>query len=104
MVRPIDPVPGREPSSLGDAFLEALAQRIAADVVRQVAPLLNRLLIPKVSYTVQEAAEATGVSDRTIRRAIQSGHLIAIYPTTRPLIPAEELREWLASMPSEGPT
>ena len=57
----------------------------------------------KITYTVAEAAEATGVSVRTIDRAINSGDLAATRPTVngRPLakslIAAAELQRWATS-------
>ena len=93
-------MPGRESASLGDAFLEALAQRIAEEVARQVVPLLARLSAPKVAYNVQEAAKEVGLSTTAIRAAIRTGHLVAKYPTSRPLILAEDLAAWVGSAPS----
>lgn len=49
---------------------------------------------PKITYNQAEAAEAVGVSERTIRDAIKAGTLPAYYPTTRPLIKAEDLKAW----------
>lgn len=55
----------------------------------------------KIGYTIYEAAEACGVSDATIRRAIRDGYLAAYYPTTRAVILREELISWIKSTPSE---
>lgn len=51
----------------------------------------------KLSYTVREAALAVGVSEKSIRRAIDAGTLIAYYPTIRPLIKADDLMRWLTT-------
>lgn len=56
---------------------------------------------PKLAYSIKEAAEACGVSVDTIRRAITANDLIARYPTSRPVVDADELRAWLASKPTE---
>lgn len=49
----------------------------------------------KLSYTVSEAAEASGVSEKTIRRAIDAGDLPAYYPTNRPLVLVADLKSWV---------
>lgn len=59
--------------------------------------------IERLAYTVEEAAEAIGVSVWTIREAIKAGDLAALSPvvngrrqrTVR--IDADELRAWLRS-------
>lgn len=48
-----------------------------------------------IAYTVQQAAEACGVSPDTIRRAIRAKDLPARYPTTRPVILKSDLESWL---------
>ena len=55
----------------------------------------------KQAYTVQEAAKAYGVSTDTIRSSIKRGDLVAKYPTSRPIIGAEEMRSWFEALPSE---
>lgn len=54
-----------------------------------------------VAYTIRDAAENAGVSEKVIRRAIASGDLVANYPTSRPVILRAELEAWLASTPTE---
>lgn len=49
----------------------------------------------KLSYTVKEAASATGVSVATIWRALQSGDLQKIKWGGRTLIPAQSLESLL---------
>lgn len=57
----------------------------------------------KISYNLNEAAEAVGLSTKTLQRAIAAGDLIAYYPTSRggrrarPLIKVDDLMEWLTS-------
>lgn len=55
----------------------------------------------KAAFTVQEAAKSYGVSADVIRAHIKHGNLIARYPTSRPIIGAEELAAWFAALPSE---
>jgi len=55
----------------------------------------------KIAYTITEAADACGVSEPIIRRAIAAGDITARYPTSRPVIEADELRDWLTTRPTE---
>lgn len=61
----------------------------------------------RLSYTVATAADATGLSQDVIRRAIKAGNLAVIYPKVgtralaKPLIPAAELDAWLRSGATE---
>ncbi|WP_172512201.1 helix-turn-helix domain-containing protein [Glutamicibacter mishrai] len=57
--------------------------------------------VPKKAYTVQEAAESYGVGVDTIRAHIKLGNLIARYPSSRPVIASDELRDWFNSLPEE---
>lgn len=45
----------------------------------------------KLAYNIQEAAEATGYSTDTIRRALRNNDLSARYANSKPVILAEEL-------------
>lgn len=55
----------------------------------------------RISYTYAEAAEAVGVSKDVIRRAVAKGDLAPRYITSRPVLLADDLREWVAAAPSE---
>lgn len=55
----------------------------------------------KLAYSIKDAAEAVGVSVTTLREAINRSELTVKYPTTRPVIPAEELTKWLDALPDE---
>lgn len=55
----------------------------------------------KLAYNLDEAAAATGYSTSTLRIAIRRHDLIARYANTRPVILAEELRDWLESLPTD---
>lgn len=57
----------------------------------------------KKAYTAQEAAKSYGVSADTIRAAIKRGDLTAKYPTSRPIIGADEMNSWFEALPSEAP-
>lgn len=58
----------------------------------------------KVSYSIEEAAEATGYSTDTIRKALRNSDMTARYANSKPVILATELQEWLEALPSEPPT
>ena len=55
----------------------------------------------KLSYSFEEAAAATGYSERTIRRAVADNRLVARYANSKPVITADDLRAWLQSLPTE---
>lgn len=55
----------------------------------------------RVAYSIPEAAAAVGVSRSTVQRAIDAGDLVVHYPNSKPLILADDLREWVASAPTE---
>lgn len=57
----------------------------------------------KVSYSIEEAAEATGYSTDTIRRALRNNDMTARYANSKPVILAHELHDWLAALPTEAP-
>lgn len=57
----------------------------------------------KLSYTYDEAAEATGYSERTIRDAVRNHDLTASYANSKPVIRRQELEDWLQSLPNEKP-
>lgn len=54
-----------------------------------------------VAVTLDRAAELTGVSIETIRRAIRANRLIAHYPTKRPVVLIDDLRAWIEAAPTE---
>jgi len=55
----------------------------------------------RVSYSLREAAEATGVSVDTIKRAIRAGNLVPRYPTSHGVLLEAELRAWVENSPTE---
>ncbi|MFF1828974.1 hypothetical protein [Paenarthrobacter sp. NPDC058040] len=59
--------------------------------------------IPKLAYSFEEAAVATGYSIDTIRRAVRANGLVARYANSKPVILTDELNEWLQSLPTERP-
>lgn len=57
----------------------------------------------KLSFSIEEAAEATGYSTDTIRRAIRNNDLSVKYANSKPVVLASELEAWLTALPSEAP-
>lgn len=55
-----------------------------------------------VSYNIDDAAAAVGVSKFTLWGEIRAGRLTAHYPTSRPLILASELERWVQSASTTG--
>lgn len=55
-----------------------------------------------LAYTRAAAAEAVGISVRGIDKELKEGRLGCRYYGTKPLIPADELKAWLDSLPSES--
>lgn len=59
---------------------------------------LERLPIDRrIALTAAEAGELVGVSEATIRRLVDDGHLARVKHTTRLLIARCELDRWVAS-------
>jgi len=58
---------------------------------------------PPVSYSLTDAARATGVSVETIRRAVRSNLLVPNYVGRKPLFRVDELQRWVSSLPDETP-
>ena len=57
----------------------------------------------KIAFSIEEAAEATGYSTDTIRRALRNSDMTASYANSKPVILATELQEWLEALPTEAP-
>lgn len=56
----------------------------------------------KVAYTFEEAAEAVGMSARTIRRAVADGELTPHFVRgSMPRIRRADLDAWIAAAPTE---
>lgn len=53
----------------------------------------------RLAYSPAEAAEKVGLSESTIKRAINAGLLRAKKNGRRYLITEEQLREWLSELP-----
>lgn len=53
-----------------------------------------------ISYDLDGAATATGVSDRTLRNAIASGDLVAHYIGRKPVILRDDLADYVRALPT----
>lgn len=56
----------------------------------------------KLAYSVQNLAAAADVSVMTINRAMRANKLSPRYIGRKPIIPVEEARRWLNSLPEEA--
>jgi hypothetical protein len=56
-----------------------------------------------IAYPIIEAAAACGYSESVIKRAIAAGDLSPRYANTKGVILADELADWLRSLPIEPP-
>ena len=57
----------------------------------------------RIAYTLAEAATVVGVSTDTLRAHIKAGNLAVKYPSSKPVIAADELDAWFNALPSEAP-
>ena len=57
----------------------------------------------KISYSVAEAAEAVGLSERVIRDAVKNHRIPARYMNSKALIRREDLADYIEQLPSESP-
>jgi hypothetical protein len=60
-------------------------------------------MVERLAYRYAEAAEAAGVSENTVRRAIDKGTLTPRYISDHPVIDVDDLREWIKTAPTERP-
>lgn len=67
------------------------------------APAPARQPVEPLGYSIQALADATHLSYETIRLAIQNNELAPKYSGRKAVIPVEEARRWLASLPDEKP-
>jgi excisionase family DNA binding protein len=77
----------------GDLLLDALAERVAEKVAARLAAQ-TAAPSSRLAYTVPEAAEALGLSERQVWRLVQARKVATITTpgTRRRLIPAAELK------------
>lgn len=59
-------------------------------------------MMEKLSYTIEEAAKATGICRSRLYIEIGNGRLRMVKCGRRSSILAEDLRTWLATLPASG--
>lgn len=57
----------------------------------------------KLAYSIPEAAEAVGLSERTLRDAIKDSRIAVRYMNTKAIIRREDLEAYIDKLPSESP-
>lgn len=57
----------------------------------------------RLSYTLAEVSEVTGIGLTTVKAAVKNGDLEAHYPTSKAVIMRDELEAWLKSLPTSSP-
>lgn len=57
----------------------------------------------KLAYSIPEAAEAVGLSERTLRDAIKDSRIAVRYMNTKAIIRREDLADYIDKLPSESP-
>lgn len=57
----------------------------------------------KIAYTVAEAAEMVGYSERTLKQAIADGNLVPRYANTKAIIRHVDLEAWVDGLSAESP-
>lgn len=74
---------------------DALDTRLVA-IERQLAELLERGGVPQRYMTVGQAATYTGLSPKSLRRAIETGRLAVCHPNGRLLLDRLAVDAWLS--------
>lgn len=59
------------------------------------------MTIQKLAYTLEEAAEQSGYTVRTLKQAVADGNLPARYVNTRGVIRHEDLAAWIDQLPTK---
>lgn len=90
----------RQTDTAGDVLLDALAERIAARVGDLLDARATKLPPERISLTLDEAAEALGISRATVQRLIDAGQLRDTRMLGRRMVAVDELRRFA----SEGAT
>ena len=60
-----------------------------------------RPIIAPISLSIPDAAAAVGYSETVLKEAINRGDLVPRYENTKGVIPADELLDWVKSLPPE---
>ena len=66
-------------------------------------PKTQALTPSPIAYRIPEAAAIVGVSESTLKAAVNRGDLTRRYPDSRPLIGHDDLLAWFNSLPVDKP-
>lgn len=86
--------PELEPEPAPDQItvsVDALRRVIREEIHAAMSP-------PPVAYSMADAAQATGVSVETLRRAVRANHLVPNYVGRKPIFRVDELQRWVRSL------
>lgn len=90
---PDAPAPEPEPDQV-TLSVDALRRVIREEIHAAMSP-------PPVAYSLADAAQATGVSVETLRRAVRANALVPNYVGRKPIFRVEELQRWVKSLPDD---
>jgi hypothetical protein len=62
---------------------------------------VNTPSLRPIAVSIPDACAMTGVSREVLRQAIRRGDIPVHYPSSRPVIPVDELEAWLRSTPTQ---
>jgi excisionase family DNA binding protein len=83
------------PIELNHYYIECEYERLMAEERRPLKKTLPAAPLPKMAYTVKEAAALCSLSERTIWKLIKNGKLPSITVGGRRLVRHENLTEFL---------
>lgn len=66
---------------------------------RSRAPLGSLVTLPRLSYSIEEAVVASGLSRSYLYEAIRDGRLVASKAGSRTLLMTEDLHAFISSLP-----
>lgn len=88
--RPADSDDRERPELVLQALLEALERRVSNRIDEELAREVR-------CYSIAEAADRLGISERSVRREIEDGNLIAITVRSKPKITHPQLKRYIES-------
>ncbi len=95
------PIPAEQQSPYGDkTAARAVYARVSDAGPREAAQ--PRGLPPQIAYSIGEVSDLTGVGRTTVFAEIKAGRLLVRKLGRRTLILDEDLRAWLAALPSRA--
>ena len=80
---------------LSNEDLDLLSERLAERMAKRVAAVLQRAQLERLAYTIDEAAEVSGIPRSTLRDRVSSGELRAVKRCGKWRILRQDLLKWL---------